>query len=793
MKNNFNSPTPLRSVAITSHFLLLFLFTSTIAWSQNATIKGRVTTTDGKAAEFVNVILKGTGKGAVADAEGWYEISNVKPGNYTLQASFIGLTTQSKKVALSANQTLEENLALTANSQQLQEVLVTANPSKYVSDYPSISLRLKTPLLELPQNIQVVTAQTLKDQQIFDMSEGVTRNVSGAARSEHWETYARISMRGSRIAAFRNGMNVTETWGPLTEDMSMVERIEIVKGPAGFMLASGEPSGFYNVVTKKPTGITKSEATMTVGSFGTYRSSMDFDGKLSKDGKILYRLNVMGQMKGTHRNYEFNNRVSIAPVVKFQINPTTSLTTEYTLQGVSMSPIGSAYAFSPKSIDDLPSNFTMLEPNMKPTTIKDQSIFITLSHSINDRWKFTGQIAYLHYDQVGQSLWASGFSGDTLKRTTSMWDILGQTKVGQFFVNGDVQTGGLKHRILTGIDMGNKDFYHDWSQGGIVGNLNVYNPVYGLIPAKNYPVYDRSLNIRERGVHYNNSYTALYAQDEIRFANDKLRLTLAGRYTSTNDIDPYSGTVKSGKFTPRFGLSYSINKSTSVYAVYDESFIPQAGGTFEGKKFDPIIGNNKELGIKKEWLDGRWNASASLYRITKNNVLTPDPNHQFFSLQLGQTQTQGIELDLRGQIVSGLDITMNYALTDAKVTKDTDGAQVNKQVPGTDKHIANAWLSYRVQSGKASGLGLSFGVQNASGRTNWYGIYNKDVDPSMPAYTRFDAAVSYQLNKFGIALNVNNLFNTYLITGGAYYPWSSSYYSQVEALRNARLSINYRF
>jgi iron complex outermembrane receptor protein len=269
----------------TSSFILVFLFISTLAWSQNATLKGRITTNDGKAAEFVNVILKGTSKGAVADAEGHYELTNIKPGNYTLQASFVGLTPLSKKITLTAGQVLEENLELTANSQQLQEVLVTANPSKYVSDYPSISLRLKTPLLELPQNIQVVTAQTLKDQQIFDMSEGVTRNVSGAARSEHWETYARISMRGSRIAAFRNGMNVTEVWGPLTEDMSMVERIEIVKGPAGFMLASGEPSGFYNVVTKKPTGITKAEATMTVGSFGTYRSSMDFDGKLSKDGK----------------------------------------------------------------------------------------------------------------------------------------------------------------------------------------------------------------------------------------------------------------------------------------------------------------------------------------------------------------------------------------------------------------------------------------------------------------------------------------------------------------------------
>lgn len=774
-------------------FTSLLLLLSLANFAQSGSISGNVFTSDGKAAQFVNLILKGTNQGTVADKEGKYEFKALKAGTYTVQASFVGLKTETKKVTLleNGNVTLDFNLSI--NAKELEEVVVTSNPSKYVTDYPSISLRLKTPLLELPQNIQVVTAQTLKDQQIFDMSEGVTRNVSGASRSEHWETYSRIVMRGSRIAAFRNGMNVTEVWGPLTEDMSMVERIEIVKGPAGFMLASGEPSGFYNVVTKKPTGLTKSEIGMTVGSFGTYRSTADFDGKLSKDGKILYRLNVMGQMKGTHRDFEYNNRVSVAPVVKYQINPNTSLTAEYTYQGVEMSPIGSAYAFSAKGISDLPYNFTTLEANLKPTTIKDQSLFVTLSHSINANWKFTGQLAYLHYDQVGQSLWASGFSGDTLKRTTSIWDILGTTKVGQFFLNGDVQTGSIKHRILAGLDMGNKDYYHDWSQSGKIGNLNVYNPVYGQIAASNYPVFDRSLDIRERGIHYNNSYTALYAQDEIRLLNDKLRFTLAGRYTTTNDQDPYSGTVKAEKFTPRIGLSYSVNKNTSVYAVYDEAFIPQAGGTFEGKKFDPVIGDNKEIGIKREWLNGRWNASVAAYRITKNNVLTDDPNHQFFSIQLGQTQTQGLEFDIRGQLLEGLELTMNYAITDAKVTKDTDGSQVDRQVPGTDKYIFNTWLKYRFQSGQVKGLGLSFGVQHLAGRSNWYGAYNKAVDPSMPNYTRFDGAISYQAKKFGVALNINNLFNTYLLTGGSYYAWNNYYFSQVEAMRNARLSINYKF
>ncbi len=778
--------------------LMMLLFTLIISgWAQvtGGSIRGKITTADSLPAEFVTIILKGTAKGVVADKEGNYQFINIKAGKYQVEASLMGLKTQIKEVEVKEQQVTDLNFILEENASQLQTVLVTANPSKYVTDYPSISLRLRTPLIEIPQNIQVITRQTLQDQQIFDMREGVIRNVSGATASEHWETYARIVMRGSRIASFRNGMNVTETWGPLTEDMSMVERIEFVKGPAGFMLASGEPSGFYNVVTKKPTGITKSEVGMTTGSYGTYRSTLDFDGVLSKDKKIQYRLNLMGQMKGTQRNFEYNNRVSVAPVIKFQINPQTSLTAEYTYQHVNMSPIGSNYSYSAKRIGDLPVTFSTLESNMAPTKISDQSLFITLSHSISDNWKFTGQLAYMHYNQVGTSLWPSGFDGDTLLRAVSVWDILGQTRVGQFFVNGDVVTGKIKHRILSGIDMGDKDFYHDWAQGGaITGSegFNVYKPVYGKVAAGTYPVFDRSLSVKERGVHYNNLYSAFYVQDEIRVLNDKLRLTLAGRYTTTGDEDPYSGKVDADKFTPRIGLSYSVNASTSVYAVFDESFIPQAGATYDGEKFKPITGNNKEIGIKKEWLNGRWTASAAVYQITKNNELAPDPLHQYFSVQLGQTKTQGVEFDIRGQLFTGLEVTMNYAYTDAKVTRDTEEKQVDKQIPGTDKQIANIWLNYRIPKGDLKGLGISLGVSHAGGRTAWYGAYDRTVDPAMPNYTRCDAAASYQFGKFGIALNVNNLFSADLLSG-AYYAWSNFYYWQAEAHRNSRLSITYKF
>jgi iron complex outermembrane receptor protein len=772
--------------------LIIALLVSAQLMAQTSQIRGKVTTKDGKPAEFVNIILLGSQKGATVSQEGNYSIENVKAGTYTLVASFVGLDTQSKTVTVESGKTAIADFVLSENSRELTEVVVTANPAKYVADYPSVSLRLKTPLLEVPQNIQIVTKQVIQEQQAFDMLESITRNVSGARRMEHWDNYALIYMRGSQIAAFRNGMNVTMSWSPQPEDMSMVERIEFVKGPAGFMLANGEPSGFYNVVTKKPTGITKGELSMTVGSYNTYRTTLDLDGKLDKSGKLLYRLNVLAQSKGSQRPYEFNDRIAIAPVIKYQLSPQTSLTAEYTYNYNKMSVIGSNYSFSAKGYADLPVDFTTAEANMSPTILKESSAFVTLVHSFDDNWKFTGQVAYINSRQEGQSLWPSGFdiTKDTLNRGISIWDYEGESKVGQFFVNGDLQTGSVRHRILAGIDMGDKLFYHDWMQGGSIGSMAIYNPTYGTVAATAYPVYDRSLSLKERGVNYHQSYVGYYVQDEIGLFNDKLRLTIAGRLTTAIDEDYYSGKAKASKFTPRFGASYSIDKNTSVYGVYDQAFVPQSGRDYNGNLFKPITGTNYELGLKRDWLGGNWTTSLALFHITKNNVITSDPDHMNFSIQLGQTVTQGVEFDVRGQITDEFSVTANYAYTDGVVTKDTDPTKENITIPGVSTHLANAWLTYRFTDTALKGFGVSLGAQYQAGRTAWY-VFD-GTSQVLPDYFRLDGGISYKANKFTVALNVNNLTSNYLYSG-AYYNWGGYYYWQAEALINARLNVTYKF
>jgi len=757
-------------------------------------VRGKLITSDGKPAAFVSVALKNTRYGASTNSDGIFQFA-APAGKHTLIISSVGLEKKEISINIQPDEILDlPEITLNESAQELKEVTVLGDylQEKYKADRPSPTLRLQTPLLETAQNIQVVTGEVIADQQIFDMLEGVTRNVSGVTRVEHWDNYARINMRGSKIAAFRNGMNVEMPWGPLTEDMSMVERIEFVKGPAGFMLANGEPGGFYNIVTKKPTGVSKGEATISLGSFDTYRTTLDLDGKLSKDGKLLYRLNLMGQLKGSHRNFEYNNRYSIVPVLKYQFNEQTSLTAEYTYQYSQMSVIGSNYVFSPNGYGDLPISFTTAEPNIDPSEINDHSLFLTLDHQLNATWQLTAKLAYFNYQQEGSSLWPRSLQADgTMQRGLGIWDAFNESKIGQVFVNGEVQTGAITHRILGGLDMSYKNYMADWNQSYAFSGtepFNIYNPVHS-VPSDSIPVFDRSQSLRLRagGNILGQSYQAFYAQDELHFWQDRVRLTLAGRYTFVKETE-YGTVTDDQKFTPRAGLSVSLDEQTSVYALYDQAFVPQPGSDYQQEKFEPITGNNLEAGLKKDWFGGSWNSTIAVYQITKNNVLTADPAHPNFSIQLGQTKTQGVEFDVRGEIVKGLNLTFNYAYTDSKITKDTDESVVGNATPGATKQITNTWLSYRQPLGALEGLGISVGYQWQIERSSWY-VFD-DTENALPDYFRLDGAISWQNESFRLALNVNNLLDKYLYSGS---PYADYFYWQTEPGRNFRLTVGYKF
>lgn len=775
-------------------------------------IKGKITTSDGHDAPYVSVKLVGKSIGATSNEKGEYEIVKVKPGKYIIKVSAIGLTSEEKVIEVTESPLTGIDFVLNEDLGRLEEVTISARAGGYKADRPSSTLRLDEPLLEIPQNVQIVTGSALADQQVISMSDGVLRNVSGAVRKEHWgDLYTNVMMRGSQVQAFRNGFNVVgSSWGPLTEDMSFVDHIEFVKGPAGFMLANGDPAGLYNVVTKKPTGQTKGEFSMTLGSFNLYRSALDVDGKLTPDGRLLYRFNVAGQNKKSHRPNEFNNRYTLAPVLSYQLDNQTKLTAEYTYQYARMSDVGSYYVFSNEGYGSLPVSATSLPAGLPPTKIKDHSGFLSLEHQMNKQWKVTGQVAYLKYLQRGTSLWPSDINADgTLVRKVDIWDADSEMTLGQVFLNGSLKTGSVDHRILGGLDLGSKEYMADWDQSDQLDYsgkpFDFKNPDYGY-PEGGYPRFNRTMTLGERAVAagglMDQRYSGIYVQDELGFMENRIRLTLAGRYSRVSQSQ-YGGEEQSSKkFTPRIGLSGSITKDFTAYALFDEAFIPQSGKLSDGGKIKPVTGNNMELGLKKDWFDGKWNTTLAAYRIVKKHELAAVPAaepDEFLSVELGEKIAQGLEFDLRGEVAEGLNAVVNYAYTNTEITKldaRVTEYKVGDPVPGFAKHTLNAWLGYKIQDGVLKGAGVSGGFTYLADRAgSTYSAANPERN--LPDYFRVDGGLFYESGKIRLTANAFNILDKYLFSGAYYEKYFESspgvYSWQTEAPRNFRLSLAYQF
>ncbi|SHL97742.1 TonB-dependent receptor [Chitinophaga sp. CF418] len=795
--------------------LLCTMLAGTPAFSINeplSAIKGTVVTGDGQPAVFVAVQIKEKNRGTLTNEKGEFLFKRMHAGHYTLQVMLIGYKVVTKEVDIAQDEILNVTIQLEASNQQLQEVIINSARNKYKVDAVSGSLRLKTPLLEIPQNIQVISASLLADQQTYDIVDGITRNVSGATRVGHWDNqYAQIRMRGSKIPAFRNGMNIEASWGPTAEDAAMIERIEFVKGPAGFMLANGEPGGFYNVVTKKPSGMTKGTANISMGSFSTYRAALDFDGKLSKDGKLLYRLNVAGQQKDFYTKYNYSNRYLFAPVLKYVVDDRTSITVEYTFQGSKYLGNGN-YQFSKKKLLDegISNDFFYGDPSLEPGRLRDHSAYVYLDHQLNDKWQAHAQVAYFNFSMVANSVWATSVAENgNMARYFSVGDEAGENRFAQMSLSGEEYTGSIRHRILAGVDMGNKKFWGDFRTlnpslnlgGGKV--FNVYNPEYG-IPFDSIPTIDRSKSVRTRAGQSNYissvNYTSVYAQDELGFFDNKLRLSLALRFTHAETTGKTkTADMKDDIVTPRVGISYSIDKTTAVYALYDQSFVPQSGLDSNLVPFKPVKGNDIEAGIKKDWFNGRWSAALSGYRITRQNSKVAlgikDSRGADVSIALGETVTKGIEVDVNGEIVPGLNVNVNYAYTDSKITKEAPNTEASKTTvgnitPNTAAHVTNGWLSYRIDHGAFTGFGASAGIQWQAERA----VGTTKVS-NIPNYFRTDAGLNYSRGKYTVSFLVNNLLDDRKLLTAASLPANASgYYSYiVEARRNFRMTIGYRF
>ncbi|QYO64390.1 TonB-dependent siderophore receptor [Leptolyngbya sp. 7M] len=317
-------------------------------------------------------------------------------------------------------------------------------------------------------------------------------------------------------------------------------------------------------------------------------------------------------------------------------------------------------------------------------------------------------------------------------------------------VLGRFSTGSVQHQLLFGMNWSLLDNFNNF---GIdlaeLAPLDIYDPVY------RQPPIGRIDTVFEDNSRQTNSF-GIYLQDQIAIA-DNLKLLLGGRFDLFEQrIDDFlsdtEDTQSGNAFTPRVGIVYQPIPAISLYASYSQSFNPTEGRSATGEVFEPERGTQYEIGVKAD-LNDQLAATLALYNLTRSNLLTVDPDDSRFSIQTGEQRSQGIELDLSGEILPGWNLIAGYAYTDARITEDNTFESGNR-LANAPEHLFNLWTTYEIQSGDLRGLGFGLGLFYVGERTG-------DLDNSfeVPGYLRTDVALFYRRDRLRVALNIRNLFD----------------------------------
>lgn len=672
---------------------------------------------------------------------------------------------------------------------------------KYNDDQVSNSLRIRGEMLKIPQNIQVINTAVLKDQFSLNITESITRNVSGAFREElHNGISSDIYMRGGYISPQRNGVDLRPLLkGPLGDDVAIIEHIEFIKGPSGFMNSLGDPSGSYNVITKKPTGTNRIYFRVIQGSFGLIRGEADLDGTLDQDGKLLYRFNIMGMTKKGFLQFDSNDRILVAPSFTYKFDENTSLTVEYIYQRMNHMLLSEAQ-ISPNGFGSLPIDFSISDPNIRPYRANDHNAFVNFQKRFNNNWSFTAQVSEINSQSVGTIFWVYGkneTNPNILDRYLVYDGMNYNIASAQAFIQGNFSTGNMRHALLAGIDFNHKrnKTQDTWATATTIYPLDITNPVYSNVINNNGIGGDfdseNQINAVENLTDSKLYYTSVYIMDEVGLLNNRLKINGGLRLTQSDaNFDQYGEKTEASDLvlTPRAGTNLLLSNSFSIYGLYDNSFIPQAGIDYEKKPLKPIRGVSFEAGLKKDWNKKALNTTLSFYHITRSRNIVSDPvTNDFY--QSGENESKGVEFDLRGRLLNGLNVIINYAYTDSKITKDDKNpAMVGMATPNRIRHIQNTWLNYELPFKALNGFSLSLGYQYMAGRAERF----VSTDPQeLGDFFRMDGGISFTKMRYSINLMVNNILDSHQYSTG----WKKNemyYWVQLPPI-NYRCSLSINF
>ncbi|WP_130802840.1 TonB-dependent siderophore receptor [Acinetobacter ihumii] len=660
-----------------------------------------------------------------------------------------------------------------SNSNVLPVISLKAesDTKKFAATQANSALKSDAALFETPQSVSVITREQLDQKQATTLAEainGVAGVSAGYLGRRGWDDFM-IRGQNASDQIFIDGLKQSQSASEgVAVELSGMDQIQIIKGPASVNFGLVQPGGMVNLVTKRPQAESFANTAFSYGSYNFKQATFDLNYAPQQSAKGAFRVTGRVTDQDDPTDYVYFKNYYISPSYNFDLGDKADLSIiasyqrrEYMRQqGL---PVLGTLKDNPNGPIDR--DLYIGEPTFGGYEGDVYRTGWTYKYAFDNGWKFTQNAAvqklestgHVVFTQTGSSFWAANTPAfTTLNRNNNgryqTHDTLTYSMDNSFQRSFDLFN--MVHDVNIGVDaMQTKDDYVN--DRYTTGNINIYNPVYGQ--AVNY--------VKANSTEDTNRlrYTGFYIRDRINITENTI-LSLAGRQdwaqTSTQNISKAGITTNAPqvkdsneKFTGNVGLLYKFNDLIAPYASYATSFLPNTRTAVSGNILAPETGKQTEVGLKLQSPDQRIQASVAVYDLRRQNVAVTDQVNAGYYVLNGEQKTRGLETELNAVLMDRLRVSASYShMFDAEITKDTVASNIGlalDNVPQNSYSLSSRYYLSETDLGWYVGAGLR-GESSKS---------YKGLDTRTPSYTLYDTEAGYDAAHWGAQLSIRNLFD----------------------------------
>jgi outer membrane receptor for ferric coprogen and ferric-rhodotorulic acid len=636
----------------------------------------------------------------------------------------------------------------------------TEGTDSYAAGVVRSSTKLELSSRETPQSVVVVTRQQIEDRNLQSLQD-VTDTVAGFS-SPTWDTERTyITVRGFEVDYYRVDGIPTDYTGDVQQNLAIYDRVEIVRGANGLTSGAGSPAASIDLIRKHANSDTfTGRVDLSAGSWNRYRGTVDVQSPLNAAGNVRGRVVASYEDKDSFRDYYHKKSGLLYGIVDADLSDDTQAYAGVSKQrndarGTTWGGVPAFFSDGSRTNFSRSASFT---PRWARGVADTTNAFAGLTH----RFDSGAQLHVEYSHQRFETDWKSVLFGyyEYPDKTTGLG--LNSNFGGRYpglttqdsldaYVSLPLMLWGQQHELIAGATWMRRNVRSWWNSP--LGSLTSES-VYDWTGTMTQPAWSPL----EKGGDNDIRQVAAYAAGRFNLTDD-LKAIVGARvsdWKNDDQINPLNSYARHGRTTPYAGLIYDVDTHHSIYASYTSIFKPQNVRDRNGGYLAPLEGNNYEVGVKGEYLDGHLNAALSVFRIQQDNYavadagqLVPGTTDQAYRAVTG-TVSQGFEFQLDGELSERWRVSFGWAQFDAD---DADGVDVTPTNPRREATLFTTWQQ---------------GAWRFGGGLKWQSsFYDQSYDPSGNAVRLIQGSVllvnamaRYDINDaWSAQLNVRNLFD----------------------------------